>query len=211
MHRRINARPTTEALQGCFQPKALRVVLAANLHQDDWHRQVGHDEYHFDANAFAAGRDYIESNRSIVHSSLQAGKPREAQKAFGRLSHAAQDFYAHSNYIILWLACHPGGKWPPPSAIDALHPVLLNSPGLRSGKLYYPLEILSFIPWLRGRILPLLPRDSHAWMNLDGPSQGELFPYAFAAALLRTRHEHEATIAGLPAAQVDLFHGGGDR
>jgi hypothetical protein len=200
-HRQI----TEQALREYFSPSALAAVISANLGLDALQGQIGHDEYHFDANAFAASRSFIEQNRALIRPALERGDAAAARQAFGRLTHTAQDFYAHSNYIPLWLARFPADGWPPPEAVDAFDGNLLDGPALRSGKLYYPLEALSFVPFLKKIILPLLPRDSHAWMNLDGPEQGPKFAYALAAAVKRTRYEYERTTAGMPAALLALF------
>jgi hypothetical protein len=197
---------TTQALQSVFGPAALEEVIAANLGQDHWLRgQIGHDEYHFDRNAFRKGLDYIERNRSLIRPALESGDAAGARAALGRLTHAAQDLYAHSNYIRLWLERFPPEAPPAPEGIDPLDRSLLESPNLRSGKLYYPLEVLSFVPALKKFVMPLLPRDSHAWMNLDSPEQGPLFDYAFAAAVRRTRHEYERSTVDLPAALLERF------
>ena len=82
--------------------------------------------------------------------------------------------------------------------MDPLDGDLLNGPELRSGKIYWPLEPLSWIPRIGRWIMPLLPRDSHAWMNLDAPERGPAFPYAIAAAVKRTRYEYELTVSRLP-------------
>ena len=71
--------------------------------------------------------------------------------------------------------------------MDALIPDLLKHPELRSGRVYYPLEFLTFIPGLANLVRRWLPPDSHAWMNLDSPNRGPLFPYAIAAARHHTR------------------------
>jgi hypothetical protein len=130
-----------------------------------------------------------------------ADDPPSAWSAFGRLTHTAQDFYAHSNYIDLWLSCQPDGALPTPSEVDPLDPDLINTRALRSGKIYL-LELLSWVRILKPLVMPLLPRDSHAWMNLDAPERGPNFIYAFQAAVKRTRLEFERTIKDLPE---DLF------
>ena len=197
---------TTQALAGKFSPDAIRTVIAANLGQDHWLRgQIGNDEDHFDNNAFEAGWAYLERNRTQVRAALEAEQAPAARQAFGRLTHAAQDLYAHSNYVSLWLARFPEGKAPPPDEIDPFDAAILRSPDLRSGRLYYPLEVLSFIPLFKGWVLPRLPRDSHAWMNLDSPAQGPMFPYAQAAAVKRTRYEYEQTVRGLSPQALRLF------
>ena len=191
---------TTQALGGFFSPLALESIILANLGQDHWlYGQIGHPEYHFDQNAFLEGLAYIERNRMIFRSRLEAGGNALALQALGRLTHAAQDFYAHSNYVTLWLGRFLPGPPPLPAEIDALDETLLKHPDLRSGKIYWPLEPFSWIPGLGRIVIPLLPRDSHAWMNLDSPARGPGFAYAFAAAVKRTRYEYQQTVAGLPS------------
>ena len=200
---------TAEALAGKFSKAALKAIVSANLGQDHWLRgQIGHDEYHFDRNAFEASWAYLERNRDQVRAALEAGEALPARQAFGRLTHAAQDLYAHSNYVPLWLDRFPEGKWPPPAEIDPFDEAILQGPDLRSGKLYYPLEVLSFIPLVKELVIPHLPRDSHAWMNLDAPSRGPKFPYAFAAAVKRTRYEYEQIVRELSPEALRLFTAG---
>jgi len=190
---------TTQALSGLFTPPALEIIISANLAQDHLLRgQIGHPEYHFDQNAFQKSRNYIEQNRLLILPALQMGDARSAQQAFGRLTHTAQDFYAHSNYVLRWLGRFPEGRWPLPAEVDPLVADLLEGSGLRSGKIYWPFEPLSWIPGIGRWIIPLLPPDSHARMNLDSPDRGPAFDYAFAAAVKRTVHEYDLTINGLP-------------
>jgi hypothetical protein len=200
-HRAITAR----ALEEYFSPPAIETIIAANLGMDSLPNQLGHDEYHFDGNAFAGSWAFVEANRTRVRPALEAGKAVAARRAFGRLTHTVQDLYAHSNYVSLWLASFPEAERPAPDAIDPFDRDLLESPALRSGKLYYPLEALSFLPAFRAWVLPHLPRDSHAWMNLDEPGRGSLFEYAFAAAVKRTRYEYERTVAGFSSELFSLF------
>lgn len=185
--------------------RALETIGAANIAQDAIRGQIGHDEYHFDNNAFDASYAYIEENRAQIQPALEAGDVETAWAAFGRLSHTAQDFYAHSNYLRLWMAQFDEGNAPPVPEVAHADPVFLQHPELCSGKLYYPLEALSFIPALKKYVLPLLPKDSHAWMNLDTPEQGPLFDYAIAAAIKRTNDEWEKSIGSLPRELFTLF------
>ena len=189
------------ALDDLFSSRALETMIAANLNQDRLRGQIGHDEYHFDNNAFAKSYAYIEEQRALAVSCLMANDLHSAWAAFGRLTHTVQDFYAHSNYIDLWLSIQPDGAIPTPSEVPALDPDLVNSPALRSGKVYV-LELLTFIPPLKPLVMPFLPRDAHGWMNLDSPERGPNFKYAFHAAVKRTKIEFEATIQDL---QEDLF------
>jgi len=190
---------------GTFSPRALDAIVDANLRQDALRAQFGHDEFHFDNNAFARSRAYIEQQRALIEPALAARQALSAWQAFGRLTHTAQDFYSHSNYVDLWLVCQPNGMQPGPSEIDPLDDALIENPSLRSGKFYYPLEAFSFIPGLGRLVLPLLPRDSHAWMNLDSEGRGPMFEYAFQAALKRTRLEYEFTARTIPDDLLGVF------
>lgn len=197
---------TAQALGEFFSPAALEMVIAGNLYQDRPAGQIGHDEYHFDANAFEKGWAYIEANRALVRPALEAGDVTSARRALGRLTHAGQDIYAHSNYVSLWLSRFPEGHKPAPEEIDAFDADLLNGPDLRSGRVYWPFEPVTWLlPFTEKLLVPSLPEDSHARMNLDKPERGPLFPYAIAAAVKRTRFEYEQTVRGLPPELLDLF------
>ncbi len=190
MHSRFHRQITYEVIQPIFTPEIIEIIIAANLGQDGLVGQIGHPEYHFDSNAFTRGKEYIEAQRRIVmDSSLSSGSipnPRNAYRALGRLLHAVQDFYAHSNYVSLWLDSHRDAI---PEEIDPLDSITQDSPSLKSGRTYFPLEFIYFIPALRPLAWRLLPHDSHAWMNLDGPERGPLFAYALCAARKRSSYE----------------------
>ena len=203
METRYHIEILTEALGDTFSPRALEEIIRGNVAQDRLRGQIGHDEYHFDNNAFEAGYAYIEKNRAEIPAALERGNPMDAWAAFGRLTHAAQDFYAHSNYVTMWMARFDSP--PPLSEIDPMDESLLRSPALRSGKIYYPLEAFTYLPFLRRFVLPFLPRDSHAWMNLDSPERGEAFFYAKEAAVKRTRVELTRVFALLSPQMRMLF------
>lgn len=205
MHPRFHVEITRQAFSEQFSANALEKIIEANLYQDRLTGQYGHDEFHFDNNAFDKSYTYMEEQRTLVISSLKANDVSSAWAAFGRLTHTAQDFYAHSNYIDLWLSMQPDGAVPTASEVDSVDPDLLHSRALRSGKLYLPLEIFSFVKFLKPLVMPLLPRDSHAWMNLDTPAQGPNFHFAFHAAVKRTRIELEKTVAGLEEELAAMF------
>lgn len=198
-HRRI----TTHALKQSVSPEALETMIAANIGQDAIRYQVGHDHFHYDNNSFQAGDAYLGQMRRAVTEALAGSQALPAWQAFGRLLHAAQDFYAHSNYVALWRERHPQAApdQTPPLADDAL-----TDSRLHSGRLYYPLEILGFIPALHWLVLPWLPRDSHTWMNKDDPSRPD-FEFAYAAAVKRTAFEFQTVIESLSSTQAALFTG----
>ena len=197
----IHEEMTREALGEHFSPRALEIIIAANRKQDALRGQIGHDEFHFDNNAIEKGFRYINEQRGFVLASLLSPGVLSAWIAFGRLTHTAQDFYSHTNYISLWLDQHPGTP-PTPPEIDPVQKSLLRSPSLHSGKIYLPMDALYFVPFLRKFALKLLPEDSHGKMNLDSPAQGPRFEYARAAAVKRTQHEFDLLKKILPP---DLF------
>ena len=197
----IHEEMTREALGEHFSPRALEIIIAANRKQDAIRGQIGHDEFHFDNNAIEKGLRYINEQRGFVLASLLSPGVLSAWIAFGRLTHTAQDFYSHTNYISLWLDQHPGTP-PTPPEIDPVQKSLLRSPSLHSGKIYLPMDALYFVPFLRKFALKLLPEDSHGKMNLDSPKQGPRFEYARAAAVKRTQHEFDLLKKILPP---DLF------
>jgi len=193
-HREI----TRRALASQLSTRALNIVVHANLRQDNLLFQFNHDHFHFDSNRFAESNAYIESQRALIRPALENNNSPRAWRALGRLTHAAQDFYAHSDYIPRWLALFNGKTPPPAPEVDALSINLIQSPDLRSGKLYYPLELLAYIRPLRKFILHYLPGDSHAHMNMDTPLNSPHFDYAFHAAIQRTENEFQKTIGLLP-------------
>src|SRR5512133_1025838 len=103
---------TRQALSERFSTVALGKIIEANVYQDRIAGQIGHDEYHFDNNAFEKSYAYIEEQRALAISSLEANEVPSAWSAFGRLTHTAQDFYAHTNYIDLWLSLRLNGARP---------------------------------------------------------------------------------------------------
>ena len=197
----IHEEMTRESLGEHFSPRALEIIIAANRKQDAIRGQIGHDEFHFDNNAIEKGLRYINEQRGFVLASLLSPGVLSAWIAFGRLTHTAQDFYSHTNYISLWLDQHPDTP-PTPPEIDPVQKSLLRSPSLHSGKIYLPMDALYFVPFLRKFALKLLPEDSHGKMNLDSPAQGPRFEYARAAAVKRTQHEFDLLKKILPP---DLF------
>lgn len=203
MKTHIHREMTQKALGEHFAPAALETVIAANLGQDALRYQVGHDHFHYDNNAFAAGDAYVESLRRQAIEALVAGHAEAARQAFGRLTHTVQDFYAHSNYVELWQSVYGTDD---PTRIDPLDERIRQHPDLHSGKLYYPLEAFSFIPAFEPLVLPRLPRDSHAHMNKDAPAR-PYFDLAYHAAVKRTRLEFERLLVHLTPEQAAVLTG----
>ena len=196
-------------LESTFSPGALDAIIAANLAQDGLRGQMGHPEFHFDSNAFEASYAYMEEQRQIVLEFLKSrGDITPAWEAFGRLTHTAQDFYAHSNYAQLWVQhavdAHPKGDLPDPTQVGAMDPEILHHSELHSGNIYF-WDWLAFVPGFYSLALRLTPKDSHTHMNLDHPNRGTLFPYAIEAAVQRTVFEYERIVDGLNATDLARF------
>jgi hypothetical protein len=221
MHARYHTQITTQALEGKISPRALQVIIDASLAQDHLRGQIGHPQYHFDDNRFAESYAYMDEQQRLAQGALKRGQVLTAWQAFGRLIHAAQDFYAHSNYVRLWVDRYiPLAGLPPsgatagsvsenqpfadPAALDPLDQAILHSPALASGRIYI-WELLSWLPGLKRPMSRFLPHDAHFYMNLDTPERGPLFNWAYAAALKRTRYEFEALQARLSPKELALF------
>jgi hypothetical protein len=195
------------ALGRLFAPRPLELIIAANVGLDAIWNQIGHDELHFDNNALERSYAYISAQRALIGPALHAGQARKAWEAFGRLTHTAQDFYSHTNYVGLWLDSRPVGVMPVAADIDPLDQDLIESPSLRSGKAYLPVGALSFVPGVGDLVDRLLPADSHARMHLDSGHRGPAFEFAFEAAIKRTRHEYFLATRELPEVLVRQFQG----
>lgn len=188
---------TTKALNEHFSPTALQVIIKANIYTDNGISNVWHPEQHFTENTIETSLAYIEGQRDKVVSALQNEHPvSQAWQAFGRLLHTAQDFYAHSNYVQLWVSQFMH-EFPPPAEIKALDPAILDSPKLYTARAYRSVGTLGNLPVVGRWLCPFLPPDAHARMNLDGAGRGPLFAYAFTAATKRTAYEFNKTITAI--------------
>jgi hypothetical protein len=203
----VHAEMLRSALGELFSADALDAIIAANVRVDALWNQLGHDELHFDSNAFEQSYAFIAAQRARIAPALEAGRPWKAWQAFGRLTHTAQDFYSHSNYVDLWLANRPNGRTPSPVDIEPMEDALLRHPDLHSGKPYLPFGVLSFLPGLGRLVDPLLPKDSHARMHMDSAHRGPRFQYAFQAAVKRTRAEYDIVACSVPESMLSGFRG----
>ncbi len=174
---------TRKALSEYFTPDALQTILTANVLQDRIINQLGRHYIHFDSNAFEEGMNYIQEQEEVILFGISTSDYATARKGLGRICHSWQDFFSHSNYVRLWVE-REGHR--PPDEISCDDPHIMNSPQLKSGKNYGLFDLMAIIPGLSKVITPLMPRDSHAKMNLDSPKSGDLFEYAYQAALIKT-------------------------
>ena len=180
----------TETLGDYFSPLALEQIIAANLGQDTLLYQLGaYPHYHFDNNKIARSLAYVDAEHAYIGTSRSTAAQRAA---FGRLTHAVHDFYAHSNYVDLWLAAHGGLAATTAAQIDGLDISLLTHPRLYSGSFLLWFDTLYYIPGFRSLLRRIYLRpNSHEAMNLDSPNRGPKFAYAMAAAKQRTLYEYE--------------------
>jgi hypothetical protein len=198
-------------------------MIAANLGQDELRYQLGsYPHYHFDNNEIARSLAYVDAEQARIGELATAANAGGAvsedtaaaqRAAFGRLTHAVHDFYAHSNYVDLWLDANGGLDKSNPAEINGLDPILLAHPQLHTGSFLIWFDSFYYLPGFRPilRKLYLRPR-SHEAMNLDNPAQGPKFAYAMVAAKQRTLYEYQRAIDTLRAAgseaAVDRFHHG---
>ena len=203
MEPRYHSQITRDALGAHFEEDALRQVIRANLAQDSFASLFGvAPHHHVDDDQIQEAAAYVEEQHAIIVSLASDPAQAAAQRAaLGRLVHAVQDFYSHSNYVDLWLAKQSrsaGQADIPPEQIDPLDAEILEHPGLRTGHYVPVLGLLYLVPVV-GRIVARLhmPPDSHEAMNLDSPARGPRFPYALQAALKRSLHEVERAAAAV--------------
>lgn len=193
------------ALGKTFSPRALDTIITANIRQDRVRYQFNHPHFHFDSNAFEASDNYIKEQRQIVldiNKSMR--KLQSAWQAFGKITHVVQDFYAHSNYIQLWINAFHNVDSPTPQQVNALDTNTLHHPELHSGNVYF-WDLLAFIPGFYSLARYLTPENSHTHMNLDHPGRGPLFPYAIEAAVKRTDFEYVKISDMIGSTKLALF------
>ena len=90
MRSEYHAEVTTRALGAHFSPRALAVIVAANLAQDNPQYLIGYPEIHFDNCAFDAARARVAALRDQV---AALSDPAHQWRALGALTHTVQDFY----------------------------------------------------------------------------------------------------------------------
>ena len=202
-----------KSLTDRFSPRALEEVILANLAQDDLPGLLLHPARHFDNDLIPQALAYIQAEHDRIVASVEAADGGQSMRvAFGRLLHTAQDFYAHSNYVDLWLTQHGGLDATTPDQIDGVDPALLTSPDLRTWHFYLWRDGVYYIPVIRdlARRIYIAP-NSHEANHLDDPSRGPKFDYAMKAAQDRTRQEYERAVAAIRTAggveAVVRFHG----
>lgn len=196
---------TIDALGEKFSENALDEIIKANVKQDSIFGQLFHNEYHYDNNKISLSNQYIKYQKLVCLQAIKRLSIKSARKAFGRLIHTAQDFYAHSNYAKLYLSLLPNsdfyGFYP-----DCLCPGILNDKELRSHKVYFPIDYLSIFPFLAEILRNHAPSDSHLQMNLDSPLSGAFFGLVYRLAIIRTLTEFNSIAQGIDNANITNFN-----
>lgn len=183
MKTRFHIELSQVVLEKYFAQNVTDKIIKANTSQDRVQYQFGHDYIHFDGSAFIEGFDYISLQTELIFKSIEKENFELAWCSIGQILHSWQDFYAHSNYVHLWLQ---KTQDPEPEKIDYKDQEIISSPSLQSGKNYGIFEFLALIPLISLLVKPLMPADSHAKMNLDSLNSGPAFEYAYYAAKFRT-------------------------
>jgi hypothetical protein len=190
---------THEAIGEFFDPAGMQTIIKGNLSQDRPIKILLHPYRHVDDGLFAAAETYIRQEREQAVSLMAQGRRRQALLCFGRLLHTRQDFYAHSNWVALWVTRHGGPERNRPADVDiCTDPVAEEE--LRSGKAAIHWFIACHLPLIGPWFAERAPADTHEAMNLDHPGRGPLFPFAVAAATKHTRQEFGLFMADLGAA-----------
>lgn len=193
-----------DALADNFSVKALNEIIKANVNQDSIIGQLFHQEYHYDNNKITQADRYIEKQKHICLKAIERSSIISARKAFGKLIHTSQDFYAHSNYARLYSMLSPNNDLLDPS-LDCINKDILNNKNLRSHKVYFPLDYLSIFPYFAKHLNKYAPVDSHLRMNLDTPLSGELFILVYRLAVSRTRAELNSVKSAISNVNLDNF------
>lgn len=195
---------TIDALAADFSENALMEIIRANVKQDSLIGQIFHNEYHYDDNKISLSHQYIQDQKNICMQAINRSSLKSARRAFGRLIHTAQDFYAHSNYAMLLSKATSKIESLEP-LVDCVNQDVLNSKDLRSHKVYFPIDHLSIIPFFAEQLKKYAPDDSHLRMNLDTPLSGKLFVLVYRLAVKRTREELHSLVSAIDSAERTNF------
>ena len=200
---------TIDALTDNFSAAALKEIVNHNIRQDAIKNQLFHDEIHFDNNKFVEGNQLILDLHDCCVDSIKQGIYADARSAFGKITHTAQDFYAHSNYARLYEVLIENQTPNNNHNLDCLSPAILKSSFLKSHTVSFPFDYLCIIPLFARWFSKYFPEDSHARMNLDTPQSDGPFDLAYQLAVIRTRIEYQAIITGnhLTDSQIRAFQG----
>lgn len=197
MDSRYHVEMTQRVLAKYFAPGALREVVRANVGQDSLRGLFGFDAHrHFCDPNLAHSWAYVDAEHALIEDlAAKRGPVAQQRAALGRLLHTVQDFYAHTNYVDLWLTRYGLAET---DRIDGLDDGLIASPELRVGEWIFWRDSLYYIPVV-GRLLRRiwLPAGSHEAVNLDSPARGPRFSLALSTAGQRSRLEYRRALQAI--------------
>jgi hypothetical protein len=211
---RYHVEMTTQAIGAFFTPASLREITRANVGQDSLPSMFGVDAHRHVCDCTVSDSfDYINEEHAFIAELAQTPGHESIQRAaLGRLLHTVQDFYAHTNYITLWLAEKGSAERVDATGMDGLDPHILTHPSLQIAQWLTWREPFYYVPGV-GHLLRWfwLPAQSHEAINLDSPSRGSHFHLATAVACQRTRAEYARAVKAIRrvggALAVARFHG----
>lgn len=183
MKSRYHREITQIALQKRFSQPAFTEVIRGNLVQDRLDYQIGHDHFHLDNSAFAAGFSSFHQQWDRIISAIATQNFSQGRQAFGRLPHTWQDFPSHSNYVRIRTKLNPNkapGEIPPDENETLMHSQR------RSSNIYSLTELSTLLLGILLMLQPQMPAGSHTRMNLDEPKSSPLSDFAYEMALKRT-------------------------
>lgn len=106
----VHAEITSEALKDLFSPANLKVIIDANLAQDQpGSPQLSELRRHFGDEHFVSSLGYIdrEKKRALNYAAEADTEPEQRGRTlvhFGEVLHCVQDFYSRTNYVELMLS-----------------------------------------------------------------------------------------------------------
>jgi len=191
--RDVHVALTRQALaESGFDAAAAEAVVAGNLRTDDV--EYSTPAAHFDDEAFSAGSERLRAREAAAVAALGDCDPAAAREELGRVLHAVQDFFAHTN----WVETHAESD--PIDLLNMADPAQdlrcdakTHQGGLTSG--YWPDDQR-----------PSPRKCIHAELNKDTPDR----PF-HEAARLRALAESKATVARLERAAASRFTAVGPR
>jgi hypothetical protein len=225
MQSRYHIEMTRNSLGSFFAERTLLQIARANVGQDSLSSFLGQESRRHVCNCTVAeSLAYIEEEHAQIAQLADNGGNRNGgavvyrqRAALGRLLHTVQDFYAHTNYVALWVAEHARRRSVDAALVELFHhdgmdAAILENSSLQVAQWSTWREPFYYVPIL-GRVMRQwsLPASSHEAIHLDSPRRGVYFYLAVALARKRTVAEYGRAVQRIRDAgghqAVARFHG----
>lgn len=184
MHSYYHTLVTIDALSTSLSSGALSEVIRANLQQDSIIGQIFHNEYHFDNNKLAEGVAYIRQQEHACLEYIQSAQFSRARRAFGSLIHTIQDYFSHTNFVRLFNIDQNIEIMAQLEIIQMINEIKL----IKSHMVHIPIDLFKLPPTIYLLIRDHLPKNSHAYMNLDTPLSGIDFLKSYQVSVRMTKN-----------------------